>query len=393
MPSLLSLGSGASLYGSLSFLSEVFLHCPDFSSSSSSWLVSFWVSFYVHRVLIPSVFCSLFVHGSGAFISPTFFPCRIISGGPLSFASLLQVVVLLAGGSCFPFLFIVTPSEVPCRSSVWFLIFLSSLLALMASSSSVISLPSSAGFSHPLVARRLGVPPSRHPWFHLLVGGWSSSMALLIHGLLPPLLHLAISGSFSISLGLHPLLRCCGSLSCPFLGCRVVLLVSMPCCSLGCSCSSLGLLGASFSAHCCLCAVLLPPSSFLSAILPPMVCIPTFRCLPSLTTVSSVPVRSYFFLFVWALGRLAWFPCSASPCLVSIPLFSSGRLFMSSFRRSSDSVESPLHYATGSPFGPSQLLISLLAFHYGSHSSWVSSPFGGPYPRSTSVLRWGFLGV
>ena len=92
-----------------------------------------------------------------------------------------------------------------------------------------------------------------------------------------------------------------------------------------------------------------------------------------------------------------------STCLVSLPcvsflgfhssLFPSGRLFMSFFRRSSDSVESPLHYATGSPFGPSQLLISLLAFHYGSHSSWVSSPFGGPSPRSTSVLRWGFLGV
>ena len=41
MPLLLSLGSGASLYGSSSFLSEVFLHCPDFSSSGSSWLVSF----------------------------------------------------------------------------------------------------------------------------------------------------------------------------------------------------------------------------------------------------------------------------------------------------------------------------------------------------------------
>ena len=66
---------------------------------------------------------------------------------------------------------------------------------------------------------------------------------------------------------------------------------------------------------------------------------------------------------------------------------------MSFFRRSSDSVESPLHYATGSPFGPSQLLISLLAFRYGSHSSWVSSPFGGPSPHSTLVLRWGFLGV
>ena len=172
----------------------------------------------------------------------------------------------------------------------------------------------------PFFARRLGVPPSRHPWIHLLVGGWSSSMALLLHGLLPPPLHLAISGSFSISLGLPPLLRRCGSLSCPllWLSCRSPCLHALV--LLGVSCSSLGLLGASFSAHCCLYAVLLPPSSFLSAILPPMVYIPSFRCLPSLATVSSVPVRSYFFLFVWALGRLAWFPCPASPYLVSIPL-------------------------------------------------------------------------
>ena len=51
-----------------------------------------------------------------------------------------------------------------------------------------------------------------------------------------------------------------------------------------------------------------------------MVSIPTFRRLPSLATVSSVPVRYYFFLCVWALGRLAWFPCSASTSLVYLPL-------------------------------------------------------------------------
>ena len=321
LPSLLSLGSGASLYGSSSFLSKVFLRCPDFSSSSSSWLVSFGFPSVCTGFSFPLSFCSLCVHGSGAFIFPTtFFPCRIISGGLLSIASLLQVVVLLAGGHASPFLFIVAPSGVPCRSSVWFLIFLSSLLALMASSSSVSSFPSSAGFSHPLVARRLGVPPSRHPSIHLLVGGWSSSMALLLHGLLPLPLHLAIAGSFSLSLGLPPLLRCCGSLSYQLLRfwCRSSCLHALL--LLGVSCSSFGLLGASFSAHCCLYAVLLPPSYFLSAILPPMVYIPVFRCLPSLGTVSSVPVRSYFFLFVWALGRLAWFPCPASPSLVSIPL-------------------------------------------------------------------------
>ena len=73
-------------------------------------------------------------------------------------------------------------------------------------------------------------------------------------------------------------------------------------------------------------------------------------------------------------------------------LFPSGHL-MSFFGRSSDSVGSSLHYATGSPFVPSQLLVSLLEFRYGSHSSWVSSPFAGPSPRSPSVLHWGFLSV
>ena len=95
----------------------------------------------------------------------------------------------------------------------------------------------------------------------------------------------------------------------------------MPCCSLGfLALLRLGSWGLRFSVPCCLYSVLLKPCDFLSAILPPMVYIPMFRCLPSLATVSSVPVRSYFFLFVWALGRLAWFPCSASPSLVNIPL-------------------------------------------------------------------------
>ena len=266
-----------------------------------------WVSFYVHRVLIPSVFCSLCVHGSRAFISPaTFFPCRVVSGGPLSFDSLLQVVVLLSGGHAPPFLFIVTPSGVPCRSSVWFLIFLSSLLALMASSSSVPSLPSSAGFSHPLVARRLGVPPSRHPWFPLLVGSWSSSMALLFHGLLPPPLHLAISSS-SISLGLHPLLRCCGSLSCPLLGlsCRspclhALLLLGVfllfawaPGGFVQCSLVSLGRVASTF---------LFPVYHPCSYGLHPTISMSVFPgyCL--------FPSSALLFLsLVWALRRLAWF--------------------------------------------------------------------------------------
>ena len=105
--------------------------------------------------------------------------------------------------------------------------------------------------------------------------------------------------------------------------------------------------------------------------------------------------RSSALLFLsFCMGAWSTFLVSL-PCVSFLgfhsSLFPSGRLFMSFFRRSSDLVESPLHYATGSPFGPSQLLISLLAFHYGSHSSWVSSPSGGPSPRSTSVLRWVFL--
>ena len=95
----------------------------------------------------------------------------------------------------------------------------------------------------------------------------------------------------------------------------------MPCCSLGfLALLRLGSWGFRFSAHCSVYAVMLKPCYFLSAILPPIVYITTFRCLLSLATVSFVPVRSYFFLFVWAIGRLAWFPCSASPSLVYIPL-------------------------------------------------------------------------
>ena len=191
----------------------------------------------------------------------------------------------------------------------------------MASSSSVNSLPSSAGFSHPLVARRLGVPPSRHPWFHLLVGSWSSSMALLIHGLLPPPLHLAISGSFSISLGLHPLLRCCGSLSCPLLGlsCRSPCLHALL--LLGvfllfawatggfvqCSLVSLCRVASTFLFPVCHpCSYGLHPAISMSAF-------PGYCLFPS----SALP----FLSLVWTLHRLAWvFSCPASPYLVSISL-------------------------------------------------------------------------
>ena len=248
MPSHLSLGSGDSLYGSSSFLSKVFLHCPDFSSSSSSWVVSFGFPSVCSGFSFPLSFCSLCVHGYGAFLFPTtFFPCRIISGGPLSIASLRQFVILLPG-SCFPFIFIVTPSGVPWRSSVWFLIFLSSLLALVASSSSVGFLSSSSGFSHPSVARLLGFSS---------ISSLLGSPFWLAAGLPPwlfsfrvPFLHRFIWPSPAPSLSLLAFPSSCGvTVLCPvcFFGGGVVLLVSMTCCSLGfLALSSLGYLGASF---------------------------------------------------------------------------------------------------------------------------------------------------
>ena len=261
----------------------------------------------------------------------------------------------------------------------------------MASSSSVSSLPSPARFSPPSVARRLGVPPSRRSSIHLLVGGWSSSMALLLHGLLPPSLHLAIAGAFSLSLGLPPL--------------SAVLRFSV---------LSASSVVESFSLSPCLVApwgFLLfawAPGGFVqcsllslcrvaSALLSPFCNSSSYGLHPDVS-MSAFPgyclFRSSVLLFLsFCMG--AWSPCLVSLLCVSFlgfhsSLFPSGRLFLSFFRRSSDSVESPLHYATGSPFGPSQLLVSLLAFHCGSHSSWVSSPFGEP-SRYTSVLRWGFL--
>ena len=94
-----------------------------------------------------------------------------------------------------------------------------------------------------------------------------------------------------------------------------------------------------------------------------MVSIPTFRHLPSLATVSSVPVRYYFFLCVWALGRLAWFSMLCVYFLgLHSSLFPSVRHFLSFFRRSSDSVESPLHYATGSPLW-AESAIGLASWH------------------------------
>ena len=143
-------------------------------------LRSFFTALSFHPVVPPGLSPLRFLLCAPGSHSLSFVPCVRKALGPSSLllpsslaGSSLRVLCplipfyrswsSLPGVLLPPFLFIVTPSVVPCRSSVWFLFFLSSLFALMASSSSVNSLPSSARFSHPLVARRLGVPPSRHP--------------------------------------------------------------------------------------------------------------------------------------------------------------------------------------------------------------------------------------
>ena len=248
MPSHLSLGSGDSLYSSSSFLSEVFLRCPVFSSSSSSWVFSFGFPSVCSGFSFPLSFCSLWVPGYGAFLFPTtFFPCRVISRGPLSITSLRQFVILLPGVMlsfyfhCDSFwgpltVFGLVPHLSFVSSS------LSGLILLCRISLVFFRVLSSFGCTSIGVFLHL-VPPR----FTFLVGGWSSSMALLLPGLLPPPLHLTITGAFSLS---WPSPSSCGvPVLCPvrFFGCGVVLLVSMTCCSLGfLALSSLGYLGASF---------------------------------------------------------------------------------------------------------------------------------------------------
>ena len=294
-------------------------------------------------------------------------------------------------GSCFHFILVVTPSGVPWRSSVWFLVFLSSLLALVASFSylgflsSSFQVLSSLGCTSTRVF--LHLVPSR---FTFLVGGWSSSMALLLPGRLHPSLPLAITGAFSLSLLAVP--SSCGvTVLCTVrsFGCGVVLLVSMTCCSLGfLALSSVGYLGASFPV---LPAVSLPfcflpgvhvffvhgfrlplcfsLSFFLarlraSALRFPF-CISSSCGLHPDVSASAFPgyclFRSSVLLFL-SLCIGAWSACLVfmlCVCFLGLPssLFPSVRHFLSFFRRSSDSIKSPLHYATGSPFGPSQLLV------------------------------------
>ena len=218
------------------------------------------------------------------------------------------------------------------------------------------------------------VPPS----FFFLVGGWSSPMTLrrLLLSLLPSPLPAVLRFLCTVRS------FCLGSF----------LLVYMTCCSLV-SCSLFAWVPGCFVARAplCLSAILhsswgsrllpsrLPPSSsfllgFISFVplwlclaisfLPfifQLVSIRTFRHLPSLATVSSVPVRYSFFLCVCVClvgvpGFSTLFVCFPWFTFLSFLPFSH---FLSFFRRSSDSVESPLHSATVPPFGQSQLLFSL----------------------------------
>ena len=275
----------------------------------------------MHRVLIPSVFL---------------FPvCALLWGLHLSYY-LLPLPHHLWGssvhcfpstgrgspcrGSCFPFLFIVTPSGVPCRSSVWFLIFsvvsfsIDGLILLCQLSpvfcrvlspfgctsvgGSSISSPLGSPSSWRLVFLH-GSSPSRFPSSTassgnrrlLLYLSWPSPSSAVLR-------FSALSTSLVVvSFSLSPCLvapwgfllfawATGGFVQCSLLSlCRVASAFLFPFCN-----------PSSYGLH---------PDISMSAF--PGYCL--FR-----------PVRSYFFLFVWALGRLAWFPCPASPSLVSIPL-------------------------------------------------------------------------
>ena len=242
------------------------------------------------------------------------------------------------------------------------------------------------------------------PRFTFLVGGWSSSMALLLPGRLPPSLPLAITGAFSLSLLAFPLfLRCYSSLYCPLLRlwCRSTCLHTLL--LFGVSCSFFTWVPGCFvpSAPCCLSAVLLsswgsrllrsrlPPSSwflleFVSCAPPCLslaisflqffflgspsrrfgVCLPWLLSLPfQCTTISFSVYRR--------LVGLPGFPCSASTSLVYLPL--SFLQFVTSFLSLGALLtRSHLRYTTrrGLPLGRVSYWFSLLALlvHWSSHA-------------------------
>ena len=199
----------------------------------------------------------------------------------------------------------------------------------------------------------------------------------------------------SLSLLAFPFFMWCySSLSCP--------LFRLWCCStclhdlllLGVSCSFFAWVPGCFvpSASCCLYAVLLSSwASRLRSRLPPSssFLLEFLSCAPACLSLAISflqffllwsPSRRFGVCLPWLLslpfqcatisfsvyGRLVGLPGFPAlrllPWFTFLSLFPLVRHFLSFFRRSFDSVESPLHYATGSPFGPSQLLVSLLAF-------------------------------
>ena len=259
-----------------------------------------------------------------------------------------------------------------------------------------------SGFSRSFGCTYTGVfLPLIPPRFTFLVGGWSSSMALLLLGRLPPPLPPAIAGSFSLSLP-SPLpavlqflctVRCfcfgvvstcqrdlllLGFLLFIRLGTWVLRCPSSPL-SLGDSTFFMGFTSSSFTASAFhffspwiyfLRASVVMPCDFLSAFSF------SFGLHPDVSAFAfpgSCLFRSSAIIFlsvcVCVLGRLAWlFHALRLLSLVYLPLsFLLFRHFLSFFRRSSDSAESPLHSATGSSFGPSQLLFSLTSIISSEH--------------------------
>ena len=113
MPSHLSLVSCASLYGFSSFLSEVFLRCPGFSSASSSRVVYFGFPYvcsgFSFPVFLFSVFACLWCLPRSYYLLPL---QRHLWGSsvhcfPSAFCD------PLAEGHAFIFILVVTPSGVP----------------------------------------------------------------------------------------------------------------------------------------------------------------------------------------------------------------------------------------------------------------------------------------
>ena len=320
MPSLLSLGSGASLYGSSSFLSEVFLHCPDFSSSGSSWLVSFGfpsmcTGFSFPQSFVPCVCSAL---GPSSLLPPSSLAASSLGVlCPLipfyrSWSSLPGVILPLSF-HCHSFrgplsIFGLVPHLSVISFSIDGLILLCQLSPVFCRVLSHFGCTSVGGssISSPLDSpsswRLVFLHGSSHSWspsstassdrlWLLLYLSWPSpSTAVLRFSVLS-------TSCVVVSFSLSPCLVAPWgvlALRLGYWGLRSVLTgVSVPCCfHLPLSCLQ-SLLLWSTSHH------------FESAF-------PGYCLFPSSALL--------FLSLVWALRRLAWFSCPASPYLVSISL-------------------------------------------------------------------------